>query len=465
MTGEEFYSTLYAITESPLEAGVIWTGANDGPFFVTRDNGKTWKNVTPKDLPTGGRVACIDASPHRPGSAYYAVYRYLLGDYEPYIYLTNDYGATWKRLTDGKNGIPADWPTRVVREDPDREGLLYAGTEFGMFISFDNGGHWQPFNLNLPQVPINDIKVYRKDLVVATQGRALWIIDDISSLHQITPAMTTSAVHLFKPRDGYRTTVGTEYLRPHVEYYLPSVPDGAVKIEILDSLGKTVNTYSSDTPVAAAGRGGRGGRGAGAGAGVVADPDNPDAGGGGRGRGNAPPPRVTKNAGLNRFVWDVQYAGGLGAPPARYQARLIAGSTTLTQPFTLRIDPRLADEGLTAADLQAQFAHNTRMRALTAEVNAAVARTRAAETRLRGATGAAADTLSKVQAIAAKLLTQPVRYGKPGLQAHITYLAGMTSRGDQKVGHDALDRYATLRKELDAIKLEIVRVLGPETRM
>ena len=118
VTGEEFYSTLYAISESKLEPGVIWTGSNDGPFYISRDNGKTWKNVTPKDLPTGGRVQYIETSPHRKGSAYYAVYRYLLGDFEPYIYKTDDYGATWKRLTDGKNGIPADWPTRVVREDP-----------------------------------------------------------------------------------------------------------------------------------------------------------------------------------------------------------------------------------------------------------------------------------------------------------------------------------------------------------
>ncbi len=188
MTGEEFYSTLYAITESPLEAGVIWTGSNDGPFHVTRDNGKTWTNVTPKDLPPGGRVRGSRRRRTAAGSAYYAVYRYLLGDYAPYIYQTDDYGKTWTRLTDGKNGIPADWPTRVVREDPDREGLLYAGTEFGMFISFDNGAHWQPFQLNMPNVPINDIKVHKKDLVVATQGRAFWILDNLTSLHQIDAA-------------------------------------------------------------------------------------------------------------------------------------------------------------------------------------------------------------------------------------------------------------------------------------
>jgi len=189
VTGEEFYSTLYAITESPLEAGVIWTGANDGPFHVTRDNGKTWKNITPKDLPQGGRVAWIDASQHRRGSAYFAVYRYLLGDYQPYIYRTDDYGTTWKRLTDGKNGIPADWPTRVVREDRTREGLLYAGTEFGMFISFDNGVSWKSFQLNMPNVPINEITLHRGDMVIATQGRGFWIFDNLSPLQQ----MATSA--------------------------------------------------------------------------------------------------------------------------------------------------------------------------------------------------------------------------------------------------------------------------------
>jgi photosystem II stability/assembly factor-like uncharacterized protein len=203
-----------------LEKGVIWTGSNDGPFYVTRDNGKTWTNVTPKDLPEGGRVQYIDASPHRKGSAYFAVYRWLLGDYQPYIYRTNDYGKTWTRLTDGKNGVPADWPTRVVREDPDREGLLYAGTEFGMFISFDNGAHWQSFQLNLPNVPVTDIKVHRKDLIVSTQGRSFWIIDDISSLHQLTTEKIAD-VRLFKPRDGFRTRTSPANLGPTVEYFLP----------------------------------------------------------------------------------------------------------------------------------------------------------------------------------------------------------------------------------------------------
>ncbi|MGH7462463.1 MAG: WD40/YVTN/BNR-like repeat-containing protein, partial [Longimicrobiales bacterium] len=273
ITGEEFYSTLYAIAESPLEAGVIWVGSNDGPFHVTRDNGKTWTNVMPRDLPTGGRVQFIDPSRHRRGSAYYAVYRYLLGDYQPYIYRTDDYGKTWKRLTDGKNGIPADWPTRVVREDPDREGLLYAGTEFGMFISFDNGTRWQPFHLNTPHVPITDIKVHQKDLVVATQGRAFWILDNVTPLHQLTAQSSARQITLYKPRAGYRTRVAPQLLGPNIDYYLPSAPATPVVIEILDTLGQLVNSYSSATAPAAAGggRGGRGGRGGGGGAG--GDPD------------------------------------------------------------------------------------------------------------------------------------------------------------------------------------------------
>jgi len=450
VTGEEFYSTLYAITESPFEPGVIWTGANDGPFHITRDNGKRWTNITPKDLPPGGRVAWIEASPHRRGSAYFAVYRYLLGDYQPYLYRTNDYGATWKRLTDGKNGIPADWPTRVVREDPDREGLLYAGTEFGMFVSFDDGGHWQPFQLNLPNVPINDIRVYRKDLIVATQGRALWILDDLSPLHQLTAQSSANEVQLFRPRNGYRTRSGAEYLSPTVQYYLPAAGEGAIKLEVLDSAGKPVNTYSSDAPPPAA----RGGRGGGA-------QDDPDAAPG-FGRFGGVTSRVTRSPGMNRFVWDLRHSLGVTAPPGNYQVRLSVGGTIKTQPLSLLIDPRLAEEGTTVADLREQFEHNRRMRALVSDVNRAVARVQAAQNRLRGASGAAADTLARLQAVAGKLLTEPVRYGKPGLQAHISYLNGMTSNTDQKIGRDAIARYQTLARELEAIQRELDGVLGPE---
>jgi photosystem II stability/assembly factor-like uncharacterized protein len=439
VTGEEFYSTLYAIAESPLERGVIWTGANDGPFYVTRDNGKSWTNVTPKDMEPGGRVQYIEASPHRKGSAYYAAYRYLLGDYRPYIYKTDDYGRTWRRLTDGANGIPADTPTRVVREDPDRAGLLYAGTEFGIYISFDDGLRWQPFQLNLPHVPVTDLKVHRQDLIVSTQGRAFWILDNISSLRQITPETPTSQVRLFKPRRGYRTRVAPDVLGPQIEYYLPSPPADAVTLEILDGSGKVVNAYSSEGPPR--GRGGRAG----------ADADDPEASGGGRGRSGVVP-RVLKAAGLNRFVWDVRNSAGVTMPPALYTARLSAAGVVLMQPFTVGMDPNVAADGVTVADLQEQFDHNMRMRRLVDDVNGLVTRVREAQTRAgRGDSGLAVKA-RELDAVAGELLTEPVRYGKPGLQAHITYLASMTIGADQKIGKDAAERYAVLKKELDRLR-------------
>jgi photosystem II stability/assembly factor-like uncharacterized protein len=457
ITGEEFYSTLYAISESPLEKGVIWAGANDGPFHITRNNGKTWSNITPKDLAPGGRVQFIESSPHRKGSAYFAVYRYLLGDYEPYIYRTDDYGKTWTRLTTGSNGIPVDWPTRVVREDPDREGLLYAGTEFGLFISFDNGSHWQPFHLNLPNVPVTDIKVHRKDLIVSTQGRAFWILDNISSLHQLSNQSAVSEVRLFRPRDSYRTRANPNNLGPVIEYYLPSAPSGPVTIEILDAKGTVLNSYNSDAPQTS---GGRGQRGAGmpgvGGAGPESQPEDPDAP---PRRFAGPPARPGKQAGMNRFVWDVRRQAALLVPPGQYQARLKVGDKTLVESFNVLIDPRVAEDGVTLADLQEQYEHNMRMRELITNVNQLTARVRDAQNK---ANSTSID-VNRLNAIAAKLLTESVRYGKPGLQAQITYLAGMTANVDQKIGRDAIDRYEVLKKELEAVRLEVEQLLGPTT--
>ena len=443
VTGEEFYSTLYAITESPLEKGVIWTGANDGPFFVTRDNGKNWKNVTPKGLPSGGRVQFIEASPHRKGSAYFAVYRWLLGDFQPYIYLTNDYGNTWTKLTDGKNGIPVDWPARVVREDPDREGLLYAGTEFGLFISFDNGGHWQPFQLNLPNVPVTDIKVHHQDLIVSTQGRAIWILDNISSLHQLSSRVNPSDATLFKPRDGYRTRTAAAVLGPVVEYYLPAASSKSVVIEILDEKGQVVNTYNSETPAL---RPGRGNAASSASQESQVDPDAAPA------RRTQPPPRVTKTAGINRFVWDLRNEQGVTLPPGKFQVRLKTGMTNLTQPLNVLIDPRVAADGVTLADLQEQFEHNMRVRALVSSVNQLATALREAENK--------SPNDPRLRALSAKLLSEPVRYGKPGLQAHVNYLASMTANVDQKIGRDAIERYQELKKEFDALQAEANRILA-----
>jgi hypothetical protein len=289
------------------------------------------------------------------------------------------------------------------------------------------------------------------------------MLDNLTPLHQLSPATATSGPVLFKPRDGYRTRVNPDRLGPMVEYYLPAVPTGPVVMEILDAKGAPVNRYSSDAAAAGAGaagqgRGGRaGGAGAGGGGGAPDDPDAAPAGGFG-GRGGGVTSRVTKDAGINHFVWDVRYQNGLGAPPASYQARLSVDGQTFTQPLTVLVDPLLADEGITAADLQQQYEHNLRMRELSAQVTQVVARVRTA----RQAATNDPKLAAALTAIWEKLVATPegVRYNKPGLQQQISYLAGMTTGVDQKVGKDALDRYAVLKKEADAIVAELDRLLG-----
>jgi len=497
VTGEEYYSVIYAIEESPLEAGVIWTGANDGPFYVTRDNGKTWTNVTPKAQPPGCRVQSIDPSPHRRGSAYYSVLCYQLGDFQPYIWRTDDYGKSWTRLTDGANGIRKDEPTRVAREDPDREGLVYAGTEFGMYVSFDNGKRWQPLQLNLPATPVTDLKIHKKDLVLSTQGRSFWILDNLTALHQLSDVITgderretgdatapsspvsrLSSPYLFKPRDAYRFRYtagfgGVESNRSNpadpqyppagamIDYWLPNGAAGAITLEVVDASGAVIRRFSSE---------GAGER--------EQSPEQPGM--------RAPEmvtvgtPRLPNAAGLNRFTWDMTLAppidptrergggggggGGRGSGPVivpgSYTLRLAAGGKTMTQPLTVLIDPREAKDGVTIADLREQFQHNTRVRDMVTEVNQLVANVESARQRLKNAGGAAADTLKRLDALRAKLVTPAVRYSKPELQAHIQYLYSMTTQADQKIGRDATDRYKALRTELDQRQAEAKALLG-----
>ena len=245
-----------------------------------------------------------------------------------------------------------------------------------------------------------------------------------------------------------------EILGPTIEYYLPSAPAGPVTIDIVNARGQVVNSYNSETPAARPGgrRGGGGGE-------QQADPDAPMM------EGRTAPVstivlnRVTKKAGHNRFVWDGRHQSGLAVVPGKYEARLKVGADTLTAPVTVLIDPRIAADGITTADLQEQFDHNTRMAALVASVNQTTARVRALQAQLKAATPVEQSKLSLVDEIANQLNTQAVRYGKPGLQAHITYLSRMTTGVDQKVGRDALERYATLKKELDTVIAQLDRLL------
>ncbi len=459
-TGEEVYSTLYTIRESPVQKGVIWTGSNDGPIWVTRNNGDSWADVTPQGLPPGGRVQNIEPSPHRAGSAYAAVYRYLLGDFAPYIYRTDDYGKTWTRLTDGSNGIAADEPTRVVREDPDRAGLLYAGTEFGLYVSLDNGGRWQPLQLNLPVTPVTDIKVAHKDLVVSTQGRSFWILDNLTPLHQIKEDSGATAI-LFAPREAVRSP-GRGGRGAAIDYFLPAGYSGDVRLEVLDARNRVIRTFTS------------GGSGRTAEEAPAPEPAAEDEEGGGGFRGRGGSVRLPAGPGMHRFSWDLRYPGpwqsasrpegpnGPVATPGKFSVRLTAGAFTATQPLVVIEDPRVTRSGVTQADLQEQFDHNIEVRELVSDVNRAVARVRAAQAGLRGKTGADADKLAKLNDVAARLITPSIRYSKPELQTHITYLYGMTNSADQKPGRDAVERLGVLRKELDARVAELNAILGQE---
>ncbi len=458
VTGEEYYSALYSIRESPVQRGVIWTGANDGPFSVTRDNGKTWKTVTPKAQPPGCRVQNIEASPHRAPSAYYAVLCYLLGDFRPYIWRTDDFGTTWTLLTPGTNGIPADHPTRVVREDPARAGLLYAGTEFGLFISFDNGSRWQSLQLNMPVTPVTDMKVHRNDMVISTQGRGFWILDDITPLQQLGLG-TIPSRHLLKPRTAYRmryianfggiesvrqSSGDPQYLPPGavINYWL-SDSKAPIKLEVLDAAGTVIRVMSSedDTTVREAP--------------TMSSPRPfvPTAG----------TTRLPTASGLNRFVWDLSLPGpwdmsvrrnGRNGPmilPGTYTLRFSTGGIVETQLVKIENDPRIARDGITLEIQREQLAHNLRVRDLVSDVNIAVARLGELKKKYAGNPA----TIAALAAIEAKLVTPPIRYSKPGAQAHIQYLYGAAMDADQKVGRDAIERYGVLRKELDAIVAEL----------
>jgi photosystem II stability/assembly factor-like uncharacterized protein len=444
-TGEEVYSVIYAIRESPIQKGLIWTGANDGPVYVTRDDGKTWTNVTPKDMQPGGRIQNIEPSPHKPGTAYIAGYRYLLGDFAPYIYRTDDFGKTWTRLTDGKNGIAADEPTRVVREDPDRAGLLYAGTEFGMYISYDNGAQWQSFQMNLPNTPVTDIKIAHKDLILSTQGRGFWILDNLTPLEQAPDLPPTAANHLFTPREAIRTVGGGRGGRgglqngAQIDYEVAGAT-GDISMEFLDATGKVVRTISSAAP-AAEDRSGDAG---------AADDEE----GGFRFRG--PAPRLDKSEGVHRFTWDLRYPGpwqsaarpegpnGPEAVPGKYSVRLKIGTWNETRPLTIVEDPRIVKDGVTTADLKEQLDHNLRVRDLVSDCNKLVARLRTAQATVKDPA-----KLASLKDLSADLITPAIRYSKPELQTHITYLYTVTNSTDQKIGRDVIERYQTLRKALD----------------
>ncbi len=440
ITGEEYYSTIYSIQESKIEKGLIWIGANDGPVHVTRDGGKNWANVTPQELPGGGRIDCVEPSVHQAGKAYFTSLRYQLGDWKPYIYRTLDFGKNWTLLTDGKNGIPADYPVRVVREDPNRAGLLYAGTEYGMFISMDDGANWMPFQQNLPITPITDIKVHQNDLVLSTMGRSFWILDDVTLLHQLKDTWSQQSAALFIPRDAYRMRYrGTSkssipyYPGPNViiNYWLKDEVAEVIQLDILDEAGNTIRTFKSKDPNV-----------------QEENTDEPSMATGYYRRGTNP--ELKNGSGIQRFRWDMRHKGfgksNTGGPmvaPGAYKAKLTIGDQVFTESFSILMDPRVKESGITTKDLIAQE-----------ELALKVLELRAQTDKMAKKVSKALDKEpdnSKIQALDKVLNTAEGRYMKPMLVDQLRYLSSMIDRADQMPGKDAYERYEELKGIFDGI--------------
>ncbi|MEZ4944950.1 MAG: glycosyl hydrolase [Cyclobacteriaceae bacterium] len=364
-TGVEYYATIFAVMESPYEENVIMAGSDDGLIHVTKDGGKNWENVTPPMMPEWGMVNSVDFDPHVKGGAYVAVTRYKIGDYKPYLFKTKDYGKTWTQITDG---IPAEHFTRVVRVDPKRAGLLYAGTEAGMYISFDDGASWKPFQLNLPIVPITDLTIKNDNLIAATQGRSIWLIDDITPLHQLNDAVASSGTHLFKPLPSYRMNGGqgggwnpvpSNHGMNHpngvmVHYYLKDTAKTTASLEIMEMNGTLIKKFATK-------------------------PNK-----------KAKEELLKIKPGMNRHIWNMRYPDADGfdglimwgaslrgpkAVPGKYKAKLTVNGNSMETEFEILKDPRT--EG-TIADIQEQFNFAIKVRDKLSEANNAVKKIREA---------------------------------------------------------------------------------------
>jgi photosystem II stability/assembly factor-like uncharacterized protein len=368
-TGVEVYDTIFSVVESPVQQGLIWAGSDDGLIHLTRDGGQHWQNVTPKAMPEWGTVSMIEASPTAAGTAYVAVERHKMDDFAPYIFRTTDFGKSWTSLV---NGIPNDDYVHAVRVDPRRSSLLFAGTEQGMYVSFDEGAHWQPLQLNLPPSPVNDLVIKNTDLVVATHGRSFWVLDDITPLEQYSDAIAQQEVHLFTPAAASHTIFHPAFFRlgnvgknppggAVIDYWLktaikpeekkkendeqgtaaPEKPAPKITLEILDASGKVIRKFPPRQE-------------------EEESPDEP------YGREHEPS-KLSADAGLNRFVWDLRYEEATKVPhaplwggstegpvalPGNYQVRLTVLGKSYTAPLEVKPDPRLK---VTQADLQKQF--------------------------------------------------------------------------------------------------------------
>ncbi len=382
-TAVEYYDTIFTVDESPLKAGLIWVGSDDGLIHLTQDDGKTWQNVTPKDAPEWIRINCIAASPFDPGTAYVAATMYLSDDFHPFLWRTADYGKTWQKIVDG---IPADDFTRAIRPDPNQKGLLFAGTESHLYISYNDGDTWLPFQLNLPAVPVTDIAFQKRDddMVLATQGRGFYVMDDMPLVRALDPAkfQKTEAVKLFPVKRVLRIAGGGEFGGGNpvagqnpasgatFYYFLKDKPKEEVKLRVLTASGKLVREISSKPP---------------------AHPDGEE-------DGEEFVPRNTlapAKEGLNRYVWDMRYEKATGFPgllmwdgsldgplaiPGEYKLELVVDGKTESENFTIVKDPRAPT---TPEQFDAELDLGLKIRDRLTDANSAVIRIRAAKDQLK----------------------------------------------------------------------------------
>ncbi len=399
ISGEENYATLYTIQESPIKRGVIWTGANDGLVHVTKDEGKKWENITP-DIPEGGRVSQIEASFHNPAKAYFAIYRDYLGDDSPYLFKTTNYGKT---MVDISTGIPDDYPVRVLREDPERKGLLYAGTEFGLFISFDDGKNWKPFQLNLPITPITDIRITRNDLVLSTLGRSFWVLDDISCLRHYDYSKKRY-FQFFQPKDVIDYEQNFYFALPDEK------TDSLISIEIIKGDEKILTKKYLINNL----------------------PEN--------------------ELGIFKISWNLRHqllkgVSSVKAPyisPGNYQVTLNYSGKSIKQNFNFLLHPNFEKTNTCEDDLFEQEKLALKTLKLIVKINS--------EIELIKRELATCKDQVKINDLNKRLglmIKGPRRYDKPMLYDHTLYLYKMITSSPQKLGDDAFIRFEELNKAID----------------
>ena len=434
ITGEEFYSTIYSVRESPLKEGLIWVGANDGPVHVTYDGGKNWKDVTPNKNIKGGRVDSVEPSNHNPSKAFVTILRYQLGDWKPYIYRTYDNGDSWDLIT---KGIPVDYPVRVLREDPKKEGLLFAGTEFGMFVSFDDGNNWQSFQQNLPVTPITDIKIHRNDIVLSTMGRSFWIMDNISYLrtfsfsdNQILYPIENTIRYRNRPLNNNH--VSYPQTSVDIDYKILNELVEEIFIKITDLENNVINSY------------------------VSSDLNNDDIENYEMSTNEFTyilNNNISKKVGVNRFKWDMRHRGswnkdsrysyrnGPLVKPGKYKVTITIDGVSFSENLEIISDPRI--------DLSTEVYEEQEK--ILLEIRDFMTEVRLFE-----------DEVSKMLinntknkkylSISKKLNTEKGTYMQPMLIDQIRYLQSMLSRADQKPGEDAINRLKELKSEFYILK-------------